>query len=353
MSDPRRLPRALFWSLGGGVALVTLVVALRILGSAAGGRAHTVGDGRDPASYGFDLDPCLVPRETLVCSGLPRDGLVALDRPPPLNLAGVDSLTAAMRGKYLVSTDRVVGMVIDGCARAWPLRVLDWHEVINDTLGGRAVAVTWSPLTGSVRAFDRRVDGQDLVFGVSGLLADGNLLFYARSDTLSLWSQLAGRAVTGPAAARERALQDLPIVVCDWAAWRARHPDTTVPLPAREYRKRYGSDPYFSYRHGHALKYPVSVPAPVDALAPLLVVRDASGLVLIDTAAVADEVGEGGLWALERPTGVLRFKVGTTLGVGVPGLWIDGAESRDDIRVWPVYRYAARAFRIGIEEVRP
>lgn len=353
MSGPRRLPRALFWSLGGGVALVSLAVALRILVPAAGGRAETVGDGRDPGSYGFDLRPCLVPSETLVSSGLPRDGLADLDRPLLLDLAGVDSLTAAMRGKYLVSTDRVVGMVINGCARAWPLRVLNWHEVVNDTLGGRAVAVTWSPLTGSVRAFARDVDGAVLQFGVSGLLTDGNLLMYARSDTLSLWSQLAGRAVTGPAAAQERTLLDLPLVVCDWVAWRARHPETTVPLPAKEYRKRYGSDPYFSYRHGHVVRYPVSIPTLEDALAPLLVVRDASGVVLIDTAAVAELVGEGAAWQLERPDGTLSFHTGTTLGVGAPALWLDDSESRNDMRVWPVYRYAARTFQMGIEEVRP
>jgi len=353
VSAERRLPRALFWSLGIGLALVTLAVMLRILGPAADGRAEIVGDGRDPATYGFDLDPCLVPAETLVASGLPRDGLAALDVPELLSVAGVDSVTRAMRGKYLVSTDRVIGMVIGGRARAWPLRMLDWHEVANDTLGGRSVLVTWSPLTGSARAFDREIDGVAEEFGVSGLLVDGNLLMYARSDTASLWSQLAGRAVTGPAAAAGSLLADLPLTVCDWAAWRARHPDTTVPLPAPEYRKRYGHDPYFSYRHGRTLRYPVSSPTPAGPLQPLLVVRDADGAVLIDVSAVADIVGEGAVWTLPRPSAELRFKVGTTLGVGVPALWLDGAETNHDLRVWPVYRYAARAFHLGDEEVRP
>ena len=349
MTDQRRLPRTLIWLLTAGVLLVTLAVVLRILGSAAGGLGGTVGDGRDPASYGFALEPGLVPEETLVSSGLPRDGLASLDLPPLLNVAGTDSVTGAMRGKYLVSTDRVVGMVIGGRARAWPLRVLDWHEVVNDTLGGVAVAVTWSPLTGSARVFDRG----ERTFGVSGLLSDGNLLMYARDDTLSLWHQLSGRAVTGPAATEEHSLQDLPFVVCDWAVWRARHPDTSVPLPAKAYRKRYRSDPYFSYRHGDALRYPVAGPAPDDPLAPLLVVHDASGVVLIDVGAVADRAGEGAVWTWDRPEGALRFKVGTTLGVGEPALWLDAGETRTDVRAWPLYRHAARILMPGIEEVRP
>lgn len=351
MSGERGVPRLLIVLLTAGLLAVTAAVLLRVLGAASGGPA--VGDGRDPATYGFALEPCLAPRATLVASGLPRDGLASLDLPPLTDVAGVDSVTAAIRGKYLVPTDAVVGMVIGGEARAWPLRVLAWHEVVNDTLGGRPVAVTFSPLSGSVRAFGRMVDGDVLTFGVSGLFSEGNLLMYDRTDTLSLWSQLAGRAVTGPAAAAERELQDLPVVVCDWEVWRARHPDTTVPLPAKAYHKRYGSDPYFSYRHGSKLRYPVSVEAGDDPLAPLLVVQDADGVVLIDTAAVDAAVGEGATWTLDRPSESLRLKTGSTLGVGVPAVWVEGSESRNDIRAWPVFRFAAHAFGLGIEEVRP
>jgi hypothetical protein len=248
------------WILGLALLISTALFAIQILRALRAPRPVLAGNGRDIASYGFDLTTCLVPRDALVAAGLPKDGLLALDHPLLMNAAAVDSLNAAERGKYLVPEDRVIGLVQGGVARAYPLRVLNWHEIANDTLGGRPVAVTYSPLADACVAFDRRVDGEELEFGVSGLLLDSNLLMYDRrtaSEGESLWSQLQARAVTGPGAAAARTLVVLPIAVVSWREWRALHPQTTVPFPAPAQRASYKRDPYGSYGGSDLLRFPV------------------------------------------------------------------------------------------------
>ncbi len=184
-SDERtggRRTGGLRWLFLSATAFFLLVGYLQIRGIVRSGRIAAVGDGRNVASYGFDLTRCLVPRATLVAAGMPKDTLEPLPMRDLLTAAQVDSLNAAERGKYLVPDDLVIGVVVGGVARAYPIRVLNWHEVANDTLGGRPIAVTWHPLCGSSVVFDRRVAGETLTFGQSGLLTNSNLLLYDRRD---------------------------------------------------------------------------------------------------------------------------------------------------------------------------
>jgi hypothetical protein len=169
-----------------------------------------VGGGNDPAAYGFDLAN-LAPeaRTTLVGSGNPRDFLTAYDMPATIPGTEMVRFNGERRSKYVVTADRVAGVVVNGAARAYPLAVLNGHEVVNDVLGGVPIAVTFSPLTDSVVVFDRRVGGEERLFRVSGLLWNSNLVMYdvpadpARraGAVASLWSQLGMRAIAGPAAA--------------------------------------------------------------------------------------------------------------------------------------------------------
>lgn len=266
---PRGRLRSAAWVLGLALLISTALFVSHVLRALRADRPVARGDGRDPATYGFVLEPCLVPRATLVAAGLPRDGLPALDHPRLATVADVDSLNAAERGKYLVPDDRVIGLELGGVARAYPLRVLNWHEVVNDTVGGRPVAVTFGPLADACAVFDRRVDGQILELGFSGLLHDSCLLMYDRRPDgeevgASLWSQVQARAVTGPAAATSSVLDVLPCAVTTWGEWRARHPDTTVPFPEPERRASYKRDPYGSYHGSDLLRFPVASMPPVD-----------------------------------------------------------------------------------------
>lgn len=119
----------------------------------------------------------------------------------------------------------VVGLEVNGDARAYPVRLLSNHEIINDVVGGRPVAITWCPLCYTAIVFDRRIEGRELTFGVSGYLLHNNLVMYDH-QTDTLWSQLLGQGVRG--AYSKRRLELLPAVLTTWEAWRTEHRDTRV-----------------------------------------------------------------------------------------------------------------------------
>jgi hypothetical protein len=232
--------------------------------------SSAVGDGRHVESYGFSLEPCLVPLSRIVASGMPRDGLPALVEPSAWTTPQLEAAGDRYR-KLLVPADRVIGVRLAGQARAYPLRLLVWHEVVNDTLAGVPIVVTYNPLCDSAVVFRRSLDGRVLTFGVSGLLYDSNLLMYDRQPEggrSSLWSQLLFKAVAGPAGAAGAALEVLPINLQSWADWRRDNPDTTVLAPDPRLGKRYSSDPYTSYFGSDTLRFPVQ-PLPSPARYPL------------------------------------------------------------------------------------
>ncbi len=280
---PRRSLRGAWW-VAVLATLFFVAVAVEQLGEVRRSRRHaTVGDGKDPATYGFDLASLTVPARWLAAA-MPRDGLATLDHPPLLTASGVDSLNSAERGKYLVGDDLVIGIAVGGVARAYPLRVMHWHEVANDTLGAVPVAVAWHPLSGSAVVLDRRRAGRVLTLGLSGLVWNSHHLLYDRSSDgaatkgpvaaadsagataaagRSLWAPLLASAVAGPAAGDTLAV--VPAALVSWRQWRAAHPRTTVPLPDRAMRQAYKRDPYGNYQSGDVLRFPVP---PLPALAP-------------------------------------------------------------------------------------
>jgi len=166
------------------------------------------------------------------------------------------------RGTYLTADDRVIGVTLGGESRAYPLRVLNWHEIINDSLGGIPIAITYHPLCGSVAVFRRDLsDGRVAEFVVSGLLSNSNMLSYDRTEPQgkeSLWSQLAGRAISGPDAERGVQLELLPVSLARWDHWTERRPDTTVIRPGDTLRERYRRNPYGNYLRNGSPRFPVT-----------------------------------------------------------------------------------------------
>ncbi len=256
---PRRGLRGAWWIAVAVAVFFVAVAAVQIREVQRSRGPVSRGDGKNPATYGFDLASLTVPARWLAAA-MPRDRVETLDLPPLLAAAGVDSLNRAERGKYLVADDLVIGVVVHGEARAYPLRVLNWHEVANDTLGGVPVAVAWHPLSGSAVVLDRRRGDSVLSLGISGLVWNSHHLLYDRGAVEpSLWAPILGAAVAGPAAADTLAV--VPSALVPWGAWRAAHPTTTVPLPDRAMRAAYKRDPYGNYQSGDVLRYPV-VPLP-------------------------------------------------------------------------------------------
>jgi Protein of unknown function (DUF3179) len=162
-------------------------------------------------------------------------GGVAVNGIPPLDHpASVAGSTA----DYLDDDDIVFGFFLEGRARAYPKRILAWHELALDRLGGRDLAIVYCTLCGTVIPFDARVGGRVLTFGTSGLLYQSNKLMFD-AETGSLWSSLTGEPVVGPLVGSGLALSALPVVTTRWGEWRQRHPDTTVLSLDTEYSRDY------------------------------------------------------------------------------------------------------------------
>ena len=199
----------------------------------------------EPLRNGFDLAGALVPVEEILQGGPPKDGIPAIDRPV---------FVSAREATDLRPGDMVLAIQHKGIAKAYPVRILNWHEVVNDRFGSEDIVVTFCPLCGSGVAFESRVAGRALRFGVSGLLYNSDVLLYDR-ETQSLWSQIRAQAVTGPL--KKQILTSVPIVHTTWANWRARHPDTLVLSQNTGYAREYERDPYEGYDKSAQLIFPV------------------------------------------------------------------------------------------------
>lgn len=282
--DATRPERRLTFAAGGWVLVLAGVLALAFLISVLiAARSGARSEAGRAAARSFDLSQTLVPIASITDSGVPRDRIAALNAPALISPEEVDALTISTRNKYLVPADRVVGLTIGAEARAYPLRVLVWHEVINDSIGGIPVAVTYNALSDTAAVFDRRVDGETLEFGVSGRLLNSTLLMFDRrppGQVESLWSVLQRRALSGPAGQATHTLTLLPSRVLPWGEWRAAHPSTRAVKPDPEMSRKYQSDPYLSYFGSDLLRFPVD-PLPPEGprhlKSPLTIVRTPEG----------------------------------------------------------------------------
>jgi hypothetical protein len=200
-------------------------------------------------------EPVLVPPLPTVDLGtvdnlLPRDAIPSIDDPKFATIEVADS--------FMDPDEQVIGLIINGDARAYPLAILSSHEIVNDVVGGEPVAVTWCPLCYTALVFSREVEShsQPLNFGVSGKLLRNTLVMYDRQSR-SLWSQLYGAAIDGEMAGTRLAF--FPSLLTSWQAWKAEQLETLVlskPFTCEQFncgtystnpRGSYDIDPYASY----------------------------------------------------------------------------------------------------------
>jgi hypothetical protein len=167
--------------------------------------------------------------------GPPKDGIPAIDHPQFRRVSEIRDLTA---------TEPVIALSIGSDARAYPLRILTWHEIVNDVVGDLPVAVTYCPLCNAAIAFDRRINGRVLDFGTTGKLRHSDLVMYDR-QTESWWQQYTGTAIVGELAGRE--LSMLPVRVEAFERFARRHPDGQVLVPNDPSLRPYGANPYVGY----------------------------------------------------------------------------------------------------------
>ena len=195
---------------------------------------------------GFVLDDASVPPEEILHGGPAKDGIRSLEYP---------AFVAADDADFLKAKDRVLGIEMNGAARAYPVRILNYHEIVNDAFGGSAVAVTYCPLCNSGIAFDARVGNERLEFGVSGLLYNSDVLLYDR-QTDSLWSQIEMAAISG--AMKGTRLKAFPLTHTTWRDWVARYPDTEVLSDQTGFPLDYRNDQYRDYNRSGKLMFPVA-----------------------------------------------------------------------------------------------
>ncbi|MGH7857856.1 MAG: DUF3179 domain-containing protein, partial [Candidatus Binatia bacterium] len=180
--------------------------------------------------------PSLVPLEEIRSGGPPPDGIPPIDAPKLVDIGATR--------EWLQDREPVLALVHGGEARAYPLQILTWHEIVNDEVAGDPITVTYCPLCNSGIAFDRRVSGRVLDFGTSGRLYNSNLVMYDR-QTKSLWIQFTGQAVAGPFMRTE--LRNVPVQMVSFADFRTAHPDGKVLSRQTGFARSYGTNPYSGY----------------------------------------------------------------------------------------------------------
>lgn len=182
----------------------------------------------------IDFSEALVDPGEIISGGVGRDGIPPVYDPAFEPQAGVT---------WLEASEPVISLEVEGVARAYPLQILTLHEIVNDRIGGIPVAVTYCPLCNAAIVFDRRLGGQTLTLGVSGLLRNSDLIMWDH-ETESLWQQFEGLAIAGDQAGAE--LARLPSRLESYAEFQARHPDGEVLSRPRP-NFPYGRNPYVGY----------------------------------------------------------------------------------------------------------
>jgi Protein of unknown function (DUF3179) len=189
----------------------------------------------DTRDWKTDFSRHTVPLDQFFPGGPGKDGIPALDRPRFRSVSQID---------FLRAREPVIELAVGGRARAYPLQILTWHEIVNDTVAGVPVAVTFCPLCNTAIVFDRRVEGRTLDFGTTGNLRHSDLVMYDRR-TESWWQQFGGEAVVGEYAGRE--LRQLPARIVSWRAFAREHPAGRVLTRDTGHSRPYGTNPYAGY----------------------------------------------------------------------------------------------------------
>lgn len=180
--------------------------------------------------------PALIDLDRVLSGGPPPDGIPSIDDPVFQNAAAVD---------WLAASEAVVSLEIDGePARAYPIQVMTWHELVNDTIGDVPVTISYCPLCNSALAYDRRLGDRVLDFGTSGRLFNSSLVMYDR-QTETLWTHFDGVAVAGQLTGEE--LDTYPISTTSWEDFRTAHPDGLVLTRNTGFSRNYGANPYEGY----------------------------------------------------------------------------------------------------------
>ena len=198
-----------------------------------------------PEKNGFRLSKLLIPVNEIVGGGVKKDGIPAIDNPKFSSVEETD---------WLNKKDMVLGIEFNGEHRAYPIRILDRHEAVNDEINGKSVLITYCPLCGSGMAFNPNINGEKRTFGISGLLFNSDVLLYDR-ETMSLWSQIESKAISGSMSGA--LLTHLPTYHLTWGEWKDKFPKSKVLTRETGFNRNYDTEAYQEYRRSSQLMFSV------------------------------------------------------------------------------------------------
>jgi len=230
------------------LTLVTLVGCAQSNASSDPVGGKTTSSTEGPASIKVDTQgrKYIVDPDKILSGGPPKDGIPSLDNPKFVFVSEAD--------RWIRDNELVLAIDYKGVKRVYPLQILVWHEIVNDTIAGDPILVSYCPLCGSGIAYRRELDGEAVEFGTTGRLYNSNLVMYDRK-TDTWWTQIDGKAIVGELTGRE--LRGISIDTVVWRDWKAVHPDSEVLDQDTGYSRPYGRDPYGTYYEDSFLMFPV------------------------------------------------------------------------------------------------
>jgi len=194
-----------------------------------------------PEGVKYIVDP-----EKIVSGGPPKDGIPSIDNPRFVSVGEAD--------QWIEDFELVLAIIYKGVKRVYPLQIMVWHEIVNDTIAGDPILITFCPLCGSGIAYERTINGEEVEFGTSGKLYNSNLVMYDRK-TDSYWTQIDGLAIIGELTGTK--LTPISIDTVAWRDWKKAHSDSEVLSQFTGFDRPYGHDPYASYYEHSFVFFPV------------------------------------------------------------------------------------------------
>ncbi len=275
-----------------------------------------------------------IPLDEILSGGPGKDGIPSIDNP---------KFTSIKEASFLEDIDPGIGLTVGGESRFYPYRILVWHEIVNDTIADQPVLVTYCPLCATGIVFDRRVDGVEQEFGVSGMLWQSNLLMYNRAsseDNESLWSQVLGEAVLGVNTGER-----LPIIrsnIIRFGQWKESHPDTKVLSLDTGTSRDYSRDPYGNYYTSDSVSFGASFSD--ERLHPKALVHGVEingqfkayhdDAVKLNTGVINDTFAGQEITITVQETGEISFEADGDPLASIPGFWFSWVAVHPDTELF-------------------
>jgi hypothetical protein len=272
--------------------------------------------------------------------GPPRDGIPPIDEPKFVPVSEAE----------LKPIDPLIALTINGDARAYPLAVMTYHEIVNDTVGGKPVAVTYCPLCNAAITFDAAVNGKALTFGTTGKLRKSDLVMYDRA-TDSWWQQFSGEAIVGEMVGTS--LKMVPSRLESWHRFKAQHPDGKVLVPNNPAMRPYGRNPYVGYDTSRLpFLYDGDLPEGIEPMARVVLARPEAAApiaISVDRLRRESPVQHGGLiFSWEAGQASALDSASISAGRDVGNIVVSDSAGEDVVHDI-TFAFVAHAFKPGLE----